>query len=88
MSLKIGRRINVRQWNVLHVTELVIKLVEQISADEDINDMVDGEILFEWEPGEPILLQPDYEEVTPSLNHAVNEEPKGNSGHAVILFGE
>ena len=50
--------------------------------------MVEGEILFEWEPGEPILLRLDYEEVTPQLHNTVNKQPKGNVGHDIIVFGE
>ena len=50
--------------------------------------MLDGEILFEWNPGNRILLQPDYKEVLPPSNHTTNEEPKGNLGHEAIVFGE
>ena len=64
MSLKTGRRIHDRQWIVIHVTVSVIYRVEKLAADEGIN--VDGEILFEWDPGKPILLQPYYKEVTPT----------------------
>ena len=44
-------------------------------------------MLFEWNPGYPILLQPDYEEVIPPSNNTTNEEPKGKVGHNVIVFG-
>ena len=50
--------------------------------------MLDGDILFEWKPGDPIILKPDYKEVIPPLNHTTSEEPKGNGGHEVIIFGE
>ena len=33
MSLKTGRIIHVRQWNVLHVTGSVIGRVEQLAVD-------------------------------------------------------
>ena len=59
MSLDTGRRIHARQWNVLHINESVIGKVEQLAANEGINGMVDGKMLFEWNPGDPILLQPD-----------------------------
>ena len=35
--------------------------------------MVNVEILFEWDPGEIILIQPYYEEVKPPLHNTVNE---------------
>ena len=46
MSLKTGRRINAREWTVLHVTEFVTYRVEQLDIDEGINEMMDREILF------------------------------------------
>ena len=63
MSLEIGRRIHAWQWTVLHVTESVIGRVDQLSANEGINVMVDGEMLFGCNPGYPELLQPNYKEV-------------------------
>ena len=69
-------------------TELIIDRVKQLAADKEINEMVDGEILFEWELGEPILIRPDYEEVTPLLYHNVNEFHKENVGNVIILFGD
>ena len=50
MSIDTGRIIHVRQWTVLHITESVIGMVEQLSADMGINEMLDGEMLFEWKP--------------------------------------
>ena len=69
-------------------TELIIDRVKQLAAGKEINKMVDGEILFEWELGEPILIRPDYEEVTPLLYHTVNEFHKENVGNVIILFGD
>ena len=51
MSINTGRIIHARKWTVLHVTESVMVRVEKLSSDEGINEMVDGEILFEWNPG-------------------------------------
>ena len=56
MSIDTGRIIHARKLTVLHVIESVIGRVKKLSADEGINEMVDGEILFEWNPGEPIIL--------------------------------
>ena len=77
MSLKTVIRIHARQWTVLNVTELIIYRVEKLADDKGISEMVDGEMLFEWDPREPILLLPDYEEVAPPLYHTVNEKSKG-----------
>ena len=59
MSINKGRIIHARQWNILHVTESVTSRVYQLAANERINEMVDGEIIFEWNTRDPILLQPD-----------------------------
>ena len=37
VSLKIGRKIHVRKWTVLQVTESVIDRVEQLAANEGMN---------------------------------------------------
>ena len=47
MSLETGRRINARKWTVLHITESVIVRLEEFSANERINAMVYGEMIFE-----------------------------------------
>ena len=60
MSLKTGIIIHAGQWTVLHVTESVIVRVEKLAGNKAINEMSDGDMLFEWKPGYPILLQPDY----------------------------
>ena len=46
MSLEKGIIVNVRQWNVIHVTESVMGRVKQLSVNEVINERVDGYILF------------------------------------------
>ena len=48
--------------------------------------MVDGDILFEWNTGDPILLQPDYKQMIPPSNQTTNEEPKVNVGDYFIVF--
>ena len=45
-------------------------------------------MLFEWKPGGPIMLKPNYNEVITPSNHITNKEPKGNVGHYIIVFGE
>ena len=37
VSLKTGRRVHARQWNILHITESVIGMAEQLAPDEEIN---------------------------------------------------
>ena len=73
MSLKTGILVHARQWTVLNITKLVIGTVYLLAADEGIDEMVDGEILFEWGPVEPIFIRTDYEEVKPLLHLTVNE---------------
>ena len=48
--------------------------------------MVDGEILFEWNTGDPILLQHDDKQMIPPSNQTTNEEPKVNVGDDFIVF--
>ena len=88
ISLKTGIRIHSRHWVILHVTKLVIGRKSQFADDEGINEMVDGEMLFELDPGEPIFLQSNYEEATLPLNFSLNEEPNENVEYDVIIFGE
>ena len=73
MSLDTGRRNNANKWTILHVTESLIVRVDQLASDEGINEIVDGDILFEWKTGYPIILQPNYKEVIPSSNHTTND---------------
>ena len=49
--------------------------------------MVDGEILFEWKQGYPILFQPDYKQVIPTSKYTTNKEPKGNVGQTSSYLG-
>ena len=44
-------------------------------------------MLFKWESGDPILLQPNYGKLIPPSNHTANQEPKGDVGRDVIVFG-
>ena len=48
--------------------------------------MVYEDILFEWNPGDLVMLQPDYKEVIPPSNKTTNKQPKGNLVHDVIAF--
>ena len=47
MSLKTGISVHARQWTVLNITKLVIGTAYSLAADEGIDEMVDGKILFE-----------------------------------------
>ena len=47
ISLETGGIIHVMQWTVLHITESVIVRLEEFSANERINAMVYGEMIFE-----------------------------------------
>ena len=62
---KTGIRIHARKWTVLHDTESVIDRVEKLASDKGINEMVDEEMLFEWNPGDPVLFQHYEKEVIP-----------------------
>ena len=46
MSLKTGRTLHARQCTVLNATELVLDRVDQLAANEGINEMLDEEIIF------------------------------------------
>ena len=46
MPLKTRRKIHVRKWTVLNVTESVIGRAEQLAIKEGINEMVYREMLF------------------------------------------
>ena len=73
MSLKTGIIIHAGQWTVPNVTKLVIDKVEKLATDDGIYKMVYGEMIFEWDTGDQILLQPDYEDTTPPFNYTNNE---------------
>ena len=75
MSLEQGIVIHARKWTLLHLTESIIGRAEKIDAGEGINEIVDEDMLFEWKPGDPIMLQPNYKEaILPS-----NQPPMSNS---------
>ena len=87
MSLRSGRCIHSNQWTVLHVTDKVIQRVHDLDDQDSVQDMKDGQILFEWEPGMPIqdchaykILMADGE-----VNNT-HMQPIGNVGHDVIIF--
>ena len=53
-----------------------------------MQDMKDGQILFEWEPGVPI--QDCHADEIPMADGEANDtniQPLGNVGHDVIIFG-
>ncbi len=55
MSLKTGRLIRSDQWRELPIDEWVIDRVHELAEAEGAQELVDGELLFEWEPGNPVL---------------------------------
>ena len=73
VSLETVKMNYARQWIVLHVTESVIGRAEKLATKKRINEMVDGKMLFEWKPEDPILLQHNSEQVITQSNHITNE---------------
>ena len=55
MSLKTGRLIRSDQWRELPIDEWVINRVHELAEAEGAQELVDGELNFEWEPGNPVL---------------------------------
>ena len=55
MSLKTGRLIRSDQWRELPIDEWVINQVHELAEAEGAQELVDGELNFEWEPGNPVL---------------------------------
>ena len=55
MSLKTGRLIRSDQWRELPIDGWVINRVHELAEAEGAQELVDGELNFEWEPGNPIL---------------------------------
>ena len=87
MSLRTGKHIYAGQWTELHVTDEVIRRVEELAEKEGIDKMVDGEPLSEWETDRPILPEYTVEEVTPPLGD-VHMKNKGNVGHNINIFDD
>ena len=84
MSLRSGRRINSNQWTVLHVTDKVVQQVHNLANKDDVQDMKDVQILFEWETGVHIQDRHAYEILM--ADGEVNDtemQPLGNVGHDV-----
>lgn len=61
MNLSTGRRIHANQWTELPITKEVINRVEELADPDGIEDMINGEPLFEWEPGRTILHENEQE---------------------------
>ena len=63
------------------------KRVHDLADQDGVQDMKDGQILFEWEPGMPIQDSHAYK--IPMADGEVNNtdmQPLGNIGHDVIVF--
>ena len=56
-----------------------------MAEKEGINEFFDGEPLFKWKPGSPILSEHAVEEVTPPLED-VSMKSRGNVGHDISTF--
>ena len=88
MSLRSGRPINSNQWTVLHITDKVVQQVHDLANQDGVQDMKDGQILFEWEPGVPIQdCHADEIPMADGEENDTNIQPLGNVGHDVIILG-
>ena len=61
MSLETGRQVQVHSNNYipLAITDAVIDQVEEPAEEEGMPPLQDGEMVFEWSPGVPILDETD-----------------------------
>ena len=87
MSMRSGIRIHSNQWTVLHVTDEVVQRVHNLADQDGMQDMKDGQIIFEWEPGMPIQDHHAYK--IPMADGEVNNtdmQPLGNFVHDIIIF--
>ena len=77
-----SKPIHAEQWTELHVNDDVIQRVHELADIDGIPDMVEGQYLFEWEPGIPIPDgDPDrHEKSTDIGERAYNDE------HEVAVF--
>ena len=64
MSLATGKQIHSNNWVELPITQAVIDRVEYLATQEGLDDLVDGELIFEWAPGTLIRNEDDS-----SINH-------------------
>ena len=83
MSLRTGKQIHAKQWTELPVTDEVVQRVEELADAAQIPEMVNGELLFEWAPGNPIV-QDDTSDITTTLLNTPLEH--GNTGHKTVIF--
>ena len=70
------------------ITILYSIRVHDLDDQDGVQDMKDGQILFEWEPGVPIQDRHAYE--IPMADGEVSDtdrQPLGNVGHDVSIFG-
>ena len=63
MSLRTGKLMHSNNYTVLPITSEVIHRVESLAEAEGMPLMTDGELLFEWSPGVPILPENDSDNV-------------------------
>ena len=54
MSLSTGKQIHSYHWKILPATDAVIKQVHDMATQEEQPELVNNELLFEWEAGIPI----------------------------------
>ena len=62
----------------------MVRRVEELAELDGIDEMVNGEPLFEWEPGNPITNMPNEITIEP-----VDVLPEsGNMGHNAVIFDD
>ena len=86
MSLESKRKLHATQWTELPVTDAVKARVEALAIEDDVEEMKDGELNFEWAPGQPII---DIEEDNvdgPAM--IIDNNVRGNTGRDLIIFDE
>ena len=54
MSLSTGKQIHSYHWKILPATDAVIKQVHDMATQEEQQELINNELLFEWEAGIPI----------------------------------
>eukprot|EP00957_Ditylum_brightwellii_P084668 6438251-Ditylum_brightwellii.AAC.1 len=61
MSLKTGHRFHSNAWTELPPTQDVVNWAHEIAEKEKQSTMAKDELVFEWNPGEDILLKDEID---------------------------
>eukprot|EP00957_Ditylum_brightwellii_P041991 3179561-Ditylum_brightwellii.AAC.1 len=72
MSLKTGQRFHSNAWTELPPTRDVINRVPEIAEKEKQPTMSKDELVFEWNPGEEILLKDEIDRVSSNNQNGAN----------------